>query len=127
MLASHTPRERPNPNLIYRERENGQSAASSQVAGNKLRPESAEPPMVPIARPVDPADYQLAANQTPARPAPARFAPTRGTWHAPTGIIRNDDEGDVAQSNVPPPPVAQPYQAVRQQPPQQTETTVIEQ
>lgn len=114
-LVSNQPRPRPAPNLIYhvgRDQLTQTKVAQTEVAQTEAAPANFEAknpaPLVPI-RSAQPAGNTLAA-----------ATPTVGGWRAPgqRAMPRADF--------VPPAPLAQPYQAVRQPSPQPTEATVLE-
>jgi len=112
-LASNQPRPRPEPNLIYRvSREQSapsedRTGAAKKAAVAPAQYESgAAPPLVPIRR------------TQPIPNAVAAAAP--GGWRAVGPSPAATFEA------APPAPLAQPYQAVRQPPPQPTEPLVLE-
>jgi hypothetical protein len=114
-LASTQQRPRPEPNLIYRvsrEQLAQSELRSGDVKTNSVSPAKYEasgpPPLVPIRR------------SQPAGDAMAMATVSQGGWRA-----AGQPPAAVAET-VPPAPLAQPYQAVRQPPPQPTVPLIIE-
>ena len=119
LLASKQARPRPTPNLIYRvgrdQLAGTDRAATAAAVVPASRQVNAPPPLVPIRAAQAPENAVAAANRSPGYALPAA-----GGWRAA------GTPATPAREFVPPAPLAQPYQAVRQPPPQQTEQTVIE-
>lgn len=109
MVASHQPRPRPEPNLIYHVSREDASALENVSKGNAA---NATLPLVPIRE-----SKQSAA---PASDYVALAAAPTSGWRAA------GTRPGPACDTPPPAPLAQPYQAVRQPPPQPVEPTVIE-
>jgi hypothetical protein len=106
-VVNHGPRPRPTPNLIYHV---GRDHSLGGTQPGADSPAGSHPParLVPL-----PAAGSVATATIPTG------------WHA-AGNPGTASAGRTDALNPPPTPTAQPYQAVRQQPPQETQQTVLE-